>query len=198
MYNVKNQQIVLEIPKNGSRTLVAAASLAWGKHYLRVQGHKTLRRMLDGELQRGVSNKRKLPSSSVQVVAVIRNPVERLRSQVNHHCRHKQGATLDDAMTACWEQSHVLWTPQAEFVEVPKVGEWYVDLRLFPMDRIDDACIFISGGKEILAHKNTAPHFQHDLDAIMRHRLFDAIMDERYHADRKLWIDAQRRNKDGL
>lgn len=198
MYNVKNQMIVLEIPKNGSRTLVAAASLAYGKQYLRVQGHKTLRQMLDGGLIKHGVNKKRLPTKDVTAVAVIRNPAERLFSQVNHVLQHAQGKTVDDAMRACWEQSHVVWAPQADFVELPCMGDWNVDLRLFPMEHIEDACRFICGGKDIVAKKNVGGQYHHLIDPIMAHPLFDAIMNERYHEDRKLWIDAQRRNEEGL
>lgn len=133
----------------------------------------------------------------VVVVAVIRNPVDRLVSQVAHVIGAHTEYGVEQAMNMCWEQSTLLFKPQADYVAVPDVGEY--DLRLWDLKCMEQALTFVAGRPtdvHINGHKIGA--YDEFVDAIVSHRLYDAIVAERYNRDFALWLDASKnRTLDG-
>lgn len=197
MYNVLSKQIVLEIPKNGSRTLVKAATTGYGKLYLKAQGHKTLQELCDEVLTRSIPRKHQFDRPQV-VVAVFRNPIDRFVSQIAHSMRNKARMTLDECMTAAWEQSDIVYKPQADFLALPQLGDWEFDFRFWPMERINQASGFVAGCATTAYQMNSGQYdYAALLDQMMQHRLYEAIVTERYNRDFRLWNGACRRGPDG-
>ena len=197
MYNVKSKHIVLEIPKCGSQSLATAVALGWGEHVIRCEGPYTLREMIDDQLPQHVRAKQ-WPNilDGIIVVAVVRNPVDRLVSQVAHAIK-APGIHLEQAMNMCWEQSDVLFKPQADFVAVPDVGEY--DVRLWDIKQMEQALTFVAGRPtDVHVNRHKVGAYDEFVDAIVSHRLYDAIVAERYNRDFALWLDASKnRTLDG-
>jgi len=185
--NVNANEILLEIPKCGSRSLVCALRTKYNRRSFWYHGHHTLK-----ELE-GMSDR--LHMYPHIVYAVIRNPIDRLLSGVNHYVNNKTGATLSDALEVCLEQSNIVFKPQYKFVEVPDRGTY--DLRLWDMARIEEALRFIGAGDDpTLPHLNKAV-YKYDMDALLNHTLFDDVNVEVLDQDFPLWIDATRTSKEG-
>jgi len=104
MINRKTGQAIIEIPKSGSRSLVEAAIAGYGKKVFAYHGHHTLAELVA-----------MYPEPITSVVAVVREPEERFYSQINEYMRIKK-TTLDNAIKACIEQSHVIFVPQYKFL----------------------------------------------------------------------------------
>ena len=194
MYNTKTSQVILEIPKNGSRSLVAAAMDGTPKAYFKCQGHHTLREFFEERMPREIREEKR-PTPPVEVIAVIRNPIERLFSQVLHNMHTHHSRDMTKALETCLMQSDVVFKPQHEFVR--SVPEWGIDLRLWDMDRIIEAQLYVSGGKPWHYHKNKQKGNKGvSLDQLMLHNLYDDAVDI-FNGDFSLWLDACKTDKDG-
>jgi len=124
MYNRKTGQIIVEIPKNGSRSLVAAAEAAHGRKSFAGHGHKSIAEVLalmPAKLLERVGK--------IEAVAVIRDPADRFRSQLAQYMKIKR-ATLADALAACEEQSHIVFKPQKAFLDT---GGANVGVKMYAM-----------------------------------------------------------------
>lgn len=202
MFNIKDQIFVLEIPKNGSRSLVASVRNKYGKNYIKCEGHHTLEALVD--MKDHLVHPQNRPIEPYTFAAVIRNPVDRLSSQVRQAERMKTNITLDAIMEKAWEQSDIVFKPQWHFVQVP-TGEdnkplYAVDLRLWDMKRIELAMRFVAQTCGAGYHMNRSPlGTRFGLQQIMDHKLFDELLDSEHHykPDLALWIEAQRTNEDG-
>lgn len=194
MYNIKTQIVTLEIPKNGSRTLVEASKTVYGKAAFKCMGHHTLEQVMMNQMP----SVKQQPKNPVIVTAVLRNPVERLLSQVRQYERNKAGATLDDAMKVAWAQSDVVFKPQWKFLEVPDMGDWEFDVRMWDMKRIGEAVMLLTSAKAPHINKGDAPS-QINMDRLLAHELFDDLMDSEWHygPDFVLWGDAEKTNREG-
>lgn len=201
MFNVKTQQLLLEIPKNGSRSLVQAACDHQGKKWMKCQGHHTLEYFL-AEMQYTMVEAKRRPVPPLQVVCVIRSPVERMLSQLRQAERKKANTSLNDLMKVCWEQSDIVFKPQHKFITLPHRGTWTpedIDLRVWPMGRISEAMTFLAG-KPVVYHKNRdkSASSKIDLDKMLEHELYEDIMDAHFGPDYHLWVRAQRSDEKGL
>lgn len=174
MYNVLTKQIVLEIPKNGSRTLVDAVTLTWGKESMKCMGHATLTELLEDRIPAQVREE-KQPTAPYQVVAVIRNPTTRLESMVNAYMNIK-GATMSDAMRAAAQQSHIIFKPQWHFIDTD--GGVDCELHLFTMSRILDAVKFITSDKMVAAPRKNDGRAKRKVSwlDISVHPMFNEVM----------------------
>jgi hypothetical protein len=198
MYSTKSKRIILEIPKNGSRTLVKTMHILEGKQWTKCAGHFTLDETLNLiPTQVGVKG---YPEKDIEVIAVIRNPAERLYSQVCHYARNKNGVTLDDAMTVAWGQSDVVFKPQWKFIERQVIPQWEIDLRVFPMDRLNDATAYLGMTGKALRINQAPVQRPFTMDQLISHEAYDELMDSinHYGPDIKLWLDALKRNSLGL
>lgn len=198
MYNVQTGQFIVEIPKNGSRSMVKAVLTAYGKNCAKAQGHFTVAEFLNDKLTLVAKPRR--PRMPMQTICVVRNPAQRLFSQVLHAVRHKHGMDVDRAMNVAWEQSDIVFKPQWQFLELPETGEYELDLRLWDMARIDQALVFASGTPMNL-HLNMAPTRPNEtIDQIIAHKLYDELMDseDHYAKDYKLWLRALKTSTLGL
>jgi hypothetical protein len=197
VFNIKDQIFVLEIPKNGSRSLVYSVRQKYGKNYIKIEGHRTLIEMI-GMADKLVSEKNR-PIEPYTVAAVIRNPVKRFVSQVQQARRLKSHITLDEIMERAWHQADIVFKPQWQFVEVPTGVE--IDLRMWDMERIGLALRFVAQRSTIPAHHiNKAPPVSDlSIDQIVGHKMFDELIESEYHykPDMALWIEAKRTNEDG-
>lgn len=198
MYNVKTRQFLVEIPKNGSRSLVQTMTTRYGKVFMKSHGHHSVRHFCDDAMFYQVHESR-WPINPFQVIVVYRNPVDRLLSQVNHAMRNKQ-LTFNEAMAIAWHQSDIVFMPQWKFVELPTSGEWEFDWRAWPMERINEAMSFIMGCT-VGTHLNNSEGKPQpvNMDQLIEHKLFDDLMEspDHYKLDYKLWLDADKRKKDG-
>lgn len=176
MYNTKAKHIVLEIPKNGSRSLITASSHATGKRYMKCLGHRSLYRILR-DMETEVSQKGKpRKDTPLPVIAVIRNPLNRFISQVNAYC-HNKNTNLDEAMKACIEQSNVIFTPQYSYVSDPEFDKYCLSLYLYPMTRMRKAQEHILNKKmDFVYHSNKGDYRKYPLIAIQNHpKFYDAM-----------------------
>jgi len=140
MINVKTGQFIIEIPKAGSRSLVEAAIQAYGKKAFKAHGHHTLPELI-AKNETEVSTKHR-PKPPFEVIAVVRDPQERLVSALNEYMRIKS-ASLSEAFHACIMQSHIIFKRQLEFLE----GMAEHDACLYPLEGIIDAQARVAGKK---------------------------------------------------
>jgi len=168
MFNVKTRQIILEIPKNGSRSLVNVATRHYTKRAFKHHGHKTLREIVDL-----IS-----PSQGEKfvVVGVVRHPEARFISQVNHYLRIKKRHTRRDALKACADQSHIIFKPQSDFVELPD-SDVGIMMLLYPIEQMLRAQAQVAGGcRHSAAHDNAGGAIV-DMDRLMEYAEFEAAFD---------------------
>lgn len=201
MYNVNRNLMILEIPKNGSRSIVQAACDFQGKKWMKCHGHMTLKHFLTEGAKKMVEPSRQ-PAPPLTVVAIFRNPVERLLSQIRQHERKKSNMSLNEMMDVCFKQSDILYKPQHAFIELPQQGIWSdkdnIDLRAWPMERIEEAFHFLTGGKPQTYHKNRDRNpSKFELDQIIDHKLYDDIMEQHFKPDFHLWRKACNSSEDG-
>lgn len=164
MLNRKTRQVILEVPKSGSRSLVAAATARYGKKVFAHHGHFTL-----AELSQLLPLNEGEP---YHAVGVIRNPRDRLVSQVNAYCKNKN-VGLSTALKACVEQSNIIFKPQVEFVRhSPKRFK----LDLFPMERHKDAQASVGGGDWLKGeHVKNVGEYKYQIVDIAKHPLYDQV-----------------------
>ena len=127
--------------------------------------------------------------------AVIRNPVDRLFSQVQHFVRNKAGASVNTAMEVAWEQSDIVFKPQSEFL-TPPVGEYEPELRMWDMERIKYALNTIFGYGTYY-HVNKAPNHGAVADQVIAHDKFSDLIEGLYKDDMRLWLTACKTTKTG-
>jgi len=130
MINRKTKQVILEIPKSGSRSLVQAAIQGHGKKVFACHGHHTFEETL-----------KLMPNfEPSEVVAVLRNPEFRFISQINEYVRIKN-SDLDSALKACIEQSHVIFKPQHLYL----VNVRNYETHIYPLEKCLEAQIKVAG-----------------------------------------------------
>lgn len=152
MWLTKPRMIVLEIPKCGSTSLHRAAEVQYGKRYIKLHGHRTLQAIISE-----LSQSKKAPQLGevIDVVAVVRNPLDRMVSQVTNYMKIKK-ASSSDALRACAEQSHIIFKPQYKFLEGMEFYD-YLNVKVYPIERIKDAQEHIMGRKiESALHYNSS------------------------------------------
>lgn len=193
MYVMPIKTVVLEIPKNGSRSLEAAIKNRYGKNGFKIAGHFSYGHTMDSM---HLVREERRPNNPVTVVGVFRNPVERLVSQVNHVAYHRKDKGLDYILLSCIEQSNIVFKPQAEFLEDPQSGTWEPDIRMWDMSRIEEAMKFLIGA-DVRWHKNKRPTERYSMDQIIEHRWFEEIMEDVYKYDHNLWLKAQMTDQEG-
>jgi hypothetical protein len=196
MFNIKDQIFVVEIPKNGSRSLLMSVRQKYGKNAIKIEGHRTAAEML--ALKDTLVSEKNRPLPPYTIAAVIRNPAERLFSQVRQLERHRTKASLDNIMERAWEQSDIVMKPQWQFVEVPTDED--IDLRLWDMKRIDLAQRFVSQSRQCNIWQNRRPPNSNITDdQIISHKLFVELLESPDHfgPDMQLWVRSQRTNEDG-
>ena len=165
MYNPFLKNIVLEIPKCGSRSLVAAVTMHISKRAVRHAGHMTLT-----ELMKHVSPL--LGEDMMDVIAVVRNPEERFESQIAAYMKIKN-ANKAKALSECARQSHIVFKPQSNFVAIPNEFHDKLNLRLFPIERQHEAqeaaLLRIISGTQ---HRNASTN-KLSFDELEAHPLFE-------------------------
>lgn len=165
MYNPKTNQIILEIPKCGSRSLVQASIEQHGKRYVKHPGHKTLAEVL-------ALASPKIGEKDVEVIAVLRCPEQRFVSQVANFMAIKN-KKLDAALRACAEQSHIIFKSQHEFLDVPEEWEAWVNVLMYPMELHDRAQARIAG-RPVTHNANKTEAKPYTMEVLRQQEGFDA------------------------
>ena len=172
---------VAEIPKSGSRSLVKAATIKYGKHNLSDMGHGLTADNLAWQaalLAFGTS------ATPVTPMAVVREPVSRLVSILNHirnNCLAGQRTELADAEYITG-QCHIITHPQVQWVGLPEDR----DCTLFPMDKISSALLHITDGAIDFVHVNKMLNKVWTMDTIETHSYYRDMLDV-YTADFELY-----------
>lgn len=158
MFVPKENSLFVEIPKNGSRTVVNAAKKEFGN--VLVPGHKSLCYVLDWLDRKGHKVK------DVKVVAIYRDPFSRFLSGLNY-CRGKnQRYTIDNAVVELQKpdgKRDTVYNSQSFYLDYAKVEErfsgWKPEVRLLGMEEIDLACFLMGYTGEPLYFNKSSTHF---------------------------------------
>jgi hypothetical protein len=199
MFSMDRQLFVLEIPKNASRSLVTALKRKHKKHTLALAGHFTLTEMIE---RIDVIPALSRPVEPYMAVAIIRNPLNRLISQVRQAERMKTGITLDEIMEKAWEQSDVVFKPQWKYLEVPTGVDskpmWAAEVLMWDEKRVDEAVALMTGGEDLCVNKSP-DNSRFSAPQIVAHKMTDELFESQHHykPDFALWLRAQRTNKYG-
>jgi len=182
MYNPKTQQIVLEIPKNGSRSLVKAAQTAHGKKCIQQPGHHTAQTLLEW-LEQNYPNL----GYPVDLVAVLRNPYERFISQLLAYSRNKN-VTLVQSLIAARQNQHVIFVSQCDMLRLRPEYSGLVAPRLFTMGNMLQAQRAIGNCRGHMVKINQAPDFNEGEAAKMfSSPVYRNTLETMYARDIALW-----------
>lgn len=166
MYISAIDAIALEIPKNGSTTLKAVAEARYGK--VQFPGHLKASAICNG-----------LGRVPRRCFALVRHPVDRFVSALNHSYGDNKRVNLDDAIDAALRQGRtiVFWR-QSDFIDVD------MPVRLM---RLADFSVALLGSG-VTTHRNRSIR-RWGADEIRAHPRFDDFADL-YRADFDLWAKA--------
>lgn len=158
MFIPQTNTLFVEVPKNGSRTLVNAAKKEFGN--VLVPGHKPLSYVLDW------LDRKNHKIRNIKVCAIYREPFSRFLSGLNYCAGRHSNYTIDKAITELQKpdgKRDTVYNSQSFYLDVDKVAEHYEgfcpEVRLFKMSEIDLATFFVGYTGEPLYFNKSSTHF---------------------------------------